>query len=194
MKMKMIGAMIILTLGLIITGCGKSNIDTANANTNNAKSNNTKSNNDNVKEAFEQAKIINENSHIDVELLGRPDESTGAASEGGLGDMVPPATYSEGGVTAYAFVYPSDGGGLYWTQVYVEDEEHDLLGIHVGEDISDIEKVMEEYGYHYSESTDRVYTSKDVDRMDIYTQGDVHFCYYMKGDTLVFMLVTVYEE
>ncbi len=93
MKMKMIGAMIILTLGIIITGCGKSDIDTNNAKTNNAKSNN----NINVKEAFEQAKIINENSHIDVELLGRPDESTGAASEGGLGDMVPPATYSEGG-------------------------------------------------------------------------------------------------
>ena len=151
------------------------------------------------KNTFALAATINENSNIDIELLGEvglsndgddTDEQTGT---GGSVEAIPNSTY-DGGVTAYAFRYPKDGDKIYWTQVYVKSDAYDLLGIHVGDDITVIKEVMEKYGYTFSESTDRVYTSEDVDHEEIYKNGDVYFGFYMKGDTLVYMLVSVHEE
>ena len=147
---------------------------------------------DKVAKAFETAKIINENSNIDIELLGIPGVESGAGASEGEGEMSPPASYL-GDVTAYAFPYPDDSDTIYWTQVYVETEKNDLLGIHIGDDIADINEVLEQYGFALEETTDHVYTSKDADHEDTYRNGDVYFYLYMKGDSLVFMLVSVHE-
>ena len=145
-------------------------------------------------DAFELADIINENSNIELKLLSKAGDSEGNEfSSGGLEDMVTVNSYN-GEVKAYAFPYPDDSDTVYWTQIYVENETNDLLGIHIGDDISDIIPIMEKYGYAFNESTDRVYSSKDADHIEIYRQGDVYFSFYMKGDTLVYMLVSVHED
>ncbi len=143
-------------------------------------------------DAFELARIINENSHIDITLLGEAGGSADGSSDG-QGEMVPNDGYN-GEVEAFAFPYPKGSDKVCWTQVYVEKETNDLLGIHVGDDISAIKEIMSRYGYDFSESTDHVYSSKDADHIETYRNGDVYFSFYMKGDTLVYMLVSVHEE
>ena len=143
-------------------------------------------------DAFELAEVINKNSHIDIGLLGKVGED-GKDYSTDSGDVVAPAGYN-GEVRAYGFPYPSDSGTVYWTQVYVENKKNDLLGIHVGDRISDTAVIMEQYGFDYSETRDRVYTSKEADHYDIYQNGDVYFHFYLGGEKLVYMLVTVHGD
>lgn len=138
-----------------------------------------------VERTFEIAQLINENSNVDIELLGEARES--------LVDY-PDSFSNPDGVDAYGFDYPRYSGNYYWTQIYVEGESFDLLGIHIGDNISDISRVMDEYGFEFSETTDKVYSSKKADHIDVYENEDVHFSFYLNGDELVYMLVSVYSD
>ena len=144
-------------------------------------------------DAFELAAIINDNSDIDVPLLGVVSSTEGDSSSGEGDTEAVPYGNHDGGVKAYAFPYPSDSETVYWTQIYIENDTNHILGIHNGDETSDVQSVMDEYGYVFKESTEHVYTSKDCEHEDIYNNGDVYFYFYMKGNTLVFYLVSVHE-
>ena len=53
---------------------------------------------------------------------------------------------------------------------------------------------MDEYGFEFSETTDKVYSSKKADHIDVYENEDLHFSFYLNGDELVYMLVSVYSD
>lgn len=144
-------------------------------------------------DAFALVAVINDNSDIDVPLLGVVSTTDGGSSSGGGGTEAVPYSSYDGGVKAYAFPYPSDSETVYWTQIYIENDTNHILGIHNGDAASDIQAVMDEYGYTFKESTEQVYTSKDCDHKDTYNNGDVYFYFYMKGDTLVYYLVSVHD-
>ncbi len=144
-------------------------------------------------DAFALAAVINDNSDIDVPLLGVVTATDGGSSSGGGGTEAVPYSSYDGGVKAYAFPYPSDSESVYWTQIYIENDTNHILGIHNGDAASDIQAVMDEYEYTFKESTEHVYTSKDCDHKDTYNNGDVYFYFYMKGDTLVYYLVSVHD-
>ena len=148
-------------------------------------------------DAFELARIINENSYMDVELLGVVGSTSGGSSGGDSSDQacveaIPYEGYN-GGVEAFAFPYPDDSDTVYWQQIYIKNDEYHMLGIHNGDDAEKIRSVMEEYGYSFEERSERVYTSEDCDHIDKYCNGDVHFSFYMNDDTLVFSHVSVHE-
>ena len=138
-----------------------------------------------IERTFEIAQLINENSNIDIELMGE----TGKSYE-----YCPNVIVDPNGNLAYAFEYPEYSGKYYWTQVYVECESSDLLGIHIGDKLSDIKRVMDEYGFEFSETIDEVYLREDSDHIDEYKNEDVNFSFYLNGDKLVYMSVIVFSH
>lgn len=146
MKNRLPGVLFILGASCLLAACG---INVQNSGSNQNGSGNGQvtgpaaNNASNTKDAFELASIINENSNIDLDLLSKAEYIEGKCSYVDGGDFS--TLRYDGEVYAYAFPYPEDNGESYWTQIYVSGEGNDVLGIHVGDNLSDAIEAVSQY-------------------------------------------------
>ena len=136
-----------------------------------------------VERSFEIAKIINENSNIDYELL----------ADGSMPYKDDPESIPLG-IELFKCEYPIESGKYYWSKIYVENGPIDFLGIHIGDSASDIPQVMEEYGFEFSETSEEVISIKEADHIDVYKNGDVYFSFYLNGDEIACIYVAVNSD
>ncbi len=76
----------------------------------------------------------------------------------------------------YCFRYPDEEAPLTITQIEIHDEEYDVFGIHLGDNVEDGIDILKDYGYKREDFP--------VNNTYLYTKGDVNVILDYEGDTI----------
>lgn len=83
----------------------------------------------------------------------------------------------------YCFRYPDENAPLSITQISILDEEYDVFGVHLGDNVDDSISILQDYVYKKNEyPPDNAYK---------YVKGDINIILVYEGDTITKITVSL---
>lgn len=86
----------------------------------------------------------------------------------------------------YCFRYPDVDAPLAITQIHILDQEYDVFGVHIGDDIEDGIAILCDYGYQEMD-----YPVEDTCQ---YAKGDVHVILEYEQEKITGIVVSLYAD
>lgn len=128
---------------------------------------------------------LNDNSNLGIEL----NQDSGLTEEEAKRYHVdqPYVITLDGKFTEYyCFRYPDEEAPLTVTQISICDEEYDVFGVQLGDNIEDGIAILGDYGYREKDYP--------IDNAYKYTKGDINVILYYEEDVISRIVVSLYVD